>query len=332
MAKNEDQHLFSTGFDQQTLTAGINRAPYRPGRIAELKLFEEKGISTLKAMVELDGDLVNLVPTSLRGGPAPIYNRERRKLVEIESSHLKTRSTILADSVQDQRQFGSTMPETVLSVRDKHLEGMRADLETTLERHRVTALQGQVLDVDGDVLLDLFSAFDVAQQTQSLALSTSTTNVRNLIVAAKRKSEEALGADKPTGWVGFCSPSFFDALVAHPALEAMVAGWSAADMLRDDVRASINIGGVRFEEYRSPFGLEQWIPDGEATLVPTGVNGLLLSRFAPADYVDTVNTEGLPIYARAHELPFGRGLSIEAQSNVINLCSRPRAIIKLTAD
>jgi hypothetical protein len=65
--------------------------------------------------------------------------------------------------------------------------------------------------------------------------------------------------------------------------------------------------------------------------VPEGVDGLFMTNYAPADYTDTVNKEGLPKYSRAEPLPFNRGWQIESQSNPLSICTRPRAVVKLTA-
>ncbi|WP_420801183.1 major capsid protein [Pseudomonas brassicae] len=69
--------------------------------------------------------------------------------------------------------------------------------------------------------------------------------------------------------------------------------------------------------------------DDEARLVPEGVSDLFLSIYAPADYIETVNTEGLPYYSKIEEMPFGKGIDGEAQSNPLHICTRPRAVIRL---
>ena len=38
----------------------------------------------------------------------------------------------------------------------------------------------------------------------------------------------------------------------------------------------------------------------------------------------------LPIYARAEPLPMDKGVRLEAQSNPLSICTRPRAVVKLT--
>ena len=57
---------------------------------------------------------------------------------------------------------------------------------------------------------------------------------------------------------------------------------------------------------------------------------MYLSRFAPANYAETVNTIGLPYYAKSRMLDFDKGVEIEAQSNVLNIATRPTALVELT--
>ena len=135
---------------------------------------------------------------------------------------------------------------------------------------------------------------------------------------------------KPTGWIVFCSASFIDALRQHPSVAQFTEGWAAASVLRDDVREEFGLANCAFVEMRNAAGIT-FVEDGAAYLVPDGVPDLLVTHFAPADYVDTANTEALPMYARGHLLPFGRGISIESQTNPISIVTRPRAIVKLTA-
>ena len=319
-------------FTAESLTAAIIRAAYIPGQIAALGLFQEQGIATTRAAIEMRNSELTLVPSVGRGAPAPVYRPGSREGVSFECAHLIQRSTLLADSIQDVREFGTTDLKTLEGTMEvDHLAPMRGNIEGTIEYHRIGAIKGQVIDASGGVLIDLFAEFGVSQQTLDVDLGTSTTRVQSKILAAKRLAETALGAAKPSGWVALCSPAFFDALLGHPSVESFAAGWTAAAMLRDDVRESVSIGGVTFSEYRGSYLGSDFITAGHAYLVPLGVPGLFITRYGPADYAETINVEGLPIFAKSHPLPFNRGAMLEAQSNPVNLCTQPRAVIKLTA-
>ena len=51
-----------------------------------------------------------------------------------------------------------------------------------------------------------------------------------------------------------------------------------------------------------------------------------LSHFGPADYTETVNTIGLPRYAKQYPMPNGKGINLEVQMNAISLCTRPEVL------
>ncbi|MEP3300783.1 MAG: major capsid protein, partial [Roseibium sp.] len=65
-------------------------------------------------------------------------------------------------------------------------------------------------------------------------------------------------------------------------------------------------------------------------VTPYGVPGLFITRFAPADYIETVNTPGLPRYMKQIVKTNGKGVDIELQSNPISLCTQPGALRRLT--
>ena len=320
-------------FSLVNLTKAINEGEHLPQRIAELNLFSEEGITTTNVMVEKKGETLALVPAGQRGSPADATSGDKAKLIPFPTVHLPQRATIIADTIQNLRAFGTESEvETVQSVVNKRLNKMRRNIDATIEYHRMGAIKGQVLDADGStVLLDLYTAFGVSQQTQAMALGTTTTKVRELIVKAKRKAEDALGAQMYRGMRALCSADFFDAFVAHGSVEAAYDRWMNGEFLRGDVRSGFYHGGVFWEEYRGSVGGVPFIAAGEAYLVPEGVPDLFVTNFAPADYEETVNTLGLPYYAKQETLRMGKGREIEAQSNPLCLNTRPRAIVKLTA-
>ncbi len=215
---------------------------------------------------------------------------------------------------------------------NKRLVKARRNLDTTIEYQRMGALKGQVLDADGTtVLLDLFATLNVVQQTKAMVLGTPTTKVRNKVVEAKRLMEVELGGLMYTGIRNLCSASFFDAFSSHPLVEAAYDRWMNGQFLREDSRQGFFFAGCIWEEYRGKVGSIDFIADGDAYMIPEGVPDLFVTNYAPADYMETANTMGLPYYAKQEVLRFNKGVELETQSNPISICTRPRAIIKLGA-
>jgi len=75
---------------------------------------------------------------------------------------------------------------------------------------------------------------------------------------------------------------------------------------------------------------QAYVATDDAYLFPMGSPGLFVTYFAPADYVETVNTIGLPRYAKQEAMKMDKGIDIETQTNPLCLCTRPRTVVKLT--
>lgn len=325
-------------FSVQSLTKALNDVPYQPTRIGELGWFTEEGINTTSLSIEKQGTTLSLVSSAARGAPGKPVTNDKRTLIPISTVHLPQRGAVIADEVQNLRAFGSESElEAVQTLVNKKLAKMRRNLDVTIEYQRVGAMKGQVLDADGStVILDLFSTFGVSQQTHGMALNVDATKVKMMAVQAKRKVEDALGGLMYRSLRAMCSEGFFDALVSHPAVEKAYDRWMDGQFLREtqnNVNGSSNgfyFAGVFWEEYRGNVSGQDFIEDDAAYLVPEGVPDLFITNYAPADYMETVNTNGLPYYAKQEAMGFNKGVELESQSNPISINTRPRSVVKLT--
>lgn len=318
-------------FNLQTLTAAINELPHQPGRLGQMGLFAESGISTTTVTIEYRKGVLSLVPATPRGAPAQPKGGDKARLYTFNVPHLPQRSTIMADEVQNVREFGSEdQLKGVQSKVNEVLAKHRRDLEATIEFHRAGAVQGLIKDADGDPLIDLFDVFGITKQTHVLALANDATKTLQSVTQAIRKSEDELGGTTVSGYAAVCGADFFDALTGNKKIEEAYNRWRESEYLRTDNRAGFAFGGVNWAEYRGKVGGQDYVPANKAFLVPLGVPDLFLTRFAPADYAETVNTIGLPFYAKQELMRFGKGVELESQSNPLSICTRPRAVIELT--
>lgn len=317
-------------FGVVSLTDAILKAPYKPGRIGQLGLFRSRGITTTTAVVEEKDGRLSLIPTSPRGGPASHIGAEKRTARSFVVPHLERDSTIMADEVQNVRAFGSeNTTDAVQALVTERLADLRAMHEVTLEHMRAGAIKGIVVDSDGSTPIhNLFTEFNVVQQTATLNI-TANAGIRSDIVAAQRLVEAELGAEPISGYRAFCGAGFFDSFVEAADVKASLQYQESA-LLRGDLRSGFQFGGVTWENYRGSVGGVDFFPTDEAYLFPEGAN-IFATYFAPADYIETVNTVGLPIYAKQSiDQELQRWAKIHSQSNPLSICTRPRAVIKLT--
>lgn len=319
-------------FAVTTLSASISEAPFQPTRLVELGLFQNEPIETTTAWFELDGQTLKLVKAGVRGAPGETTGRDKPRAVGFKAKHLKRDDALLADEVQNARAFGTdseldAVQSKVLRIGNKH----RRDIETTIEYHRLGAIKGQILDADGTTVLeDLFDKFGVSQITHDMNLDADATDVRAEVIKAKRKSEDVLGGSPLRGFRVFCGDGFFDDFVGHPELKSAYERWMEGEMLRNDPRAGFTFAGAVWENYRGSVGGVPFVASDEAYLVPEGVADLFILNFAPADYMETVNTPGLPFYLKTEPKRMNTGVDIQVQSNPLAICTRPRSVIKLT--
>jgi hypothetical protein len=320
-------------FSVLSLTKAIENVPHQPMRVGQLGVFTEEGISTTSVSLESIGSTISLVPSASRGSPGKPMTNDKRTLRSMNVIHLPQRASIVADEVQNLRAFGSESDvETAQTLMNRKLMKMRRDLDTTIEYQRVGAIKGQILDADGTTVLeDMFTAFGVSQTSHNLVLGTTSTKVAIKLIEAKRKMEAQLGGLMYTDLRVLCSASFFDALVSHPAVEKAYDRWMNGEFLRVDHRGGFFFAGIYFEEYRGSIGGNAFIEDGAAYMIPTGVADLFTTYYGPADYMETVNTNGVAYYAKQEPMPFNKGIMVEAQSNPLSICTRPSVPVKLLA-
>ncbi len=318
-------------FSVSSLTAAINDQEYLPGRISSLGLFREEGISTLTVQIEKDGDTLALVPASERGTSGLVVGGTKRQMIPFNTVHLPERFTIKADEIQGIRAFGSrTELQSVQDVVNKRLAKARRQLDATHEFQRMGALNGQILDADGKTsLLDIYKTFGVVRKKLPMGLGNPDTELRVRAGEALDMQEEALGSITSTGSRAFCGKNFWNKLIVHKSVKETYLNTMQAASLRGDARESFEFGGIVWERYRGKVAGVSFVHDDKALLIPEGVPDLYISSFAPADYMETVNTQGIPYYSKIEPLPFNKGVAGEAQSNPLHLCTRPLAQILL---
>jgi hypothetical protein len=324
------------GFTIHSLTAAINNEPYRPGQISASGLFEEEGVDTTRISIEERNGKLSLIEPSKRGGPGETAGDDDRSLIPFDIDHFQRDDSVLADEVQNARAFGTEdQLETIQNrVERKGMKHAR-DLTMTLEHLRVGAIKGIVTSKSGKTLIDLYSRFGIAVPSAvSLELDVETTKVGSLWQDVIYSIEDDL--DEPySGIHNYTGRDFHKALWTHKSVTETFMYNSGAVVLRQDVPDVFQFGGATWERYKTGAKATAnlgapYIAANEARVTIKGVPDLFITRFAPADYEEAINTIGLPFYMKQEKKRFGKGRDIEVQMNVINLCTKPKVLRKLT--
>ncbi len=145
-------------------------------------------------------------------------------------------------------------------------------------------------------------------------------------MTVKRAIEVALGNAVMDHVHGFAGPTWFDDYINHDDVKAAFARHLDGAALRNDPRSGFEFAGVIIEEYRGTIDGVLFVPADECQFFPVGVPGLFQTAFGPADWIETVNTPGLPVYAKQVIMEFDKGVKIATQSNPLSYCTRPQVL------
>lgn len=324
-----EQALSSEKFTVKSLTAAVNNVMVPKTRIAELKIFQERGIKTTSVDIEYKDGQIILVPEKERGADGTHMDERERNIYTFRAVHLPLEASILADDIQNTRAFGSEDElEDIDSLIDEKHEDHRLSLDATIEYHRIGAIFGKILGAKGNVIEDLFKRFGITAKNIYHEINFAQP-LRTQLLGVKRASEKNQSGIKGKKYRGLASPAFFDKLLENADFEKAFDRYNNGSALRDDVRTGVLWQGVYWEEFDEEVNGTKFMVDGEAVVFPEDKPGLFLTRFAPANYSETVNTVGLPYYSKAEPKRMGKGVDIETQTNPINVCTSPLSVRKL---
>lgn len=325
-----------------SLTEGVQNLPYTESQLGSMGLFSsfEEGIETDVVVIdEAEGQLQILTDRTRGTPPERMYKDNKKKSRAVKVPHLQFEDRITAASLMGKRAFGQNVLESVAGKINGTFSNMlNTVVAPTQEVHRLNALRGILLDSDGSTVIhDYFDIFDVGQITVNFVLSNATTPIREVCVGVNRQIEDHLGGVPFSGIVALCGRNFFDDFTKHPKVRDTYLNQEASqgNLQRADLRKTgFLFGGILFMEYRGMRGLPNnlgQVHDDEAIIFPEGVSGMFRTYFAPADFLEAVNTLGQPIYAKvAPDWKYNRWVDQMIETNPLYINTRPRAVLRAT--
>jgi len=325
-------------FSVNELTDALNEIKFVPGRIGQMGLFSASGVTTTTIAIEKKDGVLVLVPPSPRGGPGTTLDKAKRTLRNLTVPHFEINDAVMAEEVQGIRAFGEASAiETVQGKIAERGGEHSQSLAATSEYSQIGAIKGLVTYADSTTL-DLAAVFGTSLpgeiDFELDAASPASGVLRKKCATATRVIANALDGIPWSGMChAFCGDAFFDDLLAHKEVRETYMGWPAARILREGyVDASgktfgaFEFGDIVWENYRGATGGSAFVHTDKCHIFPLGVPNLFRTYWAPADYVETVNTVGRRLYAKMYEMPNGKGVHFDVQMNELNICTRPQVL------
>lgn len=323
--------LNSDEFSLINMTEAMNVLPVVPSRIGSLNLFKGGGISETTVGIERVDKELRLIPTAPRGTMPEYKTTEKRNLRAIRVPHLPKNDTVMAESVQGVRAFGSgSALESVSAVVNDRLSMLKQEHELTHEWHRIGALQGQILDADGtSVVYDLFEEFGVVRIAVDWDVSEES-GLKTMCINLRRKIQTELNMVPYTDIRVMCSEGLWDELMTNAETKTAFERYNDNSFARESNDDPFKYSKISFEELRGSVGAVPLVADDEGFAFPITPAPLYRQFFAPAPFLETVNTLGKPYYAKQEPSKFNVGVEIHTNSNPLFLVTKPTVLIQVT--
>ncbi|BCW88044.1 hypothetical protein sos41_11820 [Alphaproteobacteria bacterium SO-S41] len=326
------------GFTLAEMTEAINILPNRYSRITDLGLFRSEPITQTVVLVEYANGTINLLPATNRGGPAAVAKRDTGAVRGFAVPHIPYDDYILPGDFQGVRaQIYGEQSDPLAGIMNKRLIKMKAKHDLTREYMQINALRGILKSGSGATVYNFFTEFGVAQLDVDFVLGTAGTDVAAKCRQVLDYIEDNLNGEVMTEVRALVDRTFWGKLIGHAKVaDAYKYFASAPNPLRDDLRRTgFEFAGITFEVYNGNATLsdgatsEPFLPAGEGVAFPIGTLDTFTTYDAPANLIETVNTEGLPFYARQYIRESGDAVVVHTESNPLPLNKRPRLTIRL---
>jgi Phage major capsid protein E len=335
----------NAAFHVWSLTSVLNQVPYTPGLIGRLGLFSPRNLATTMTMIEVRGDRLALVPERPRGAPPTPDVVDSRALIPVGIPHFPIRTSIFADSVQNVRAFGTdNQLEAVQTVVDEREAQLGRRLDVTQEYLRLGAVKGVVVteaDRESGVPMTQYSLFDMFHVPPNAVINWPIIGaggatppeqsfwlgqLTGLVNSLTRAVANNINGGMYTALYGIAGSTAFDAFAMHPELRTPFLGVNPQPLLRNALGTTLSFKDITIEEYRGKIGNIELVKPDEIHFFPVGVPDLFIECYAPADYWEAVNSIALPRYSKMWPMDFDKGVDLEAQMNVLPLCTAPRTL------
>lgn len=337
-------------FSAATLTNAIEKVPFKPGLLGSIGLFTPMApLYTKDIIVESREGVLKVIQTSQRGAPIPQRTTERRTARTFEAPRLAYGDTIYAHEIQFVRAMGEAgiiQLQSEVARRMAGPVGLQSSLELTLERHRLGAIQGRVMDADNTEIIDFYDAFGISEPAEiefdfsaaaftadEGALQTQCNGINRSILRAA-KAPDGVG-----GVTALCGDNFWDAFTTCKAVKETYLNQIQAAQLRERTAfESTEFGRITWVNYRGTDDNDASagvaIGSDDVRFFPTGVPGLFEEGWAPGEFLTEVGQPGKPRYIQTEFDPANppSWWKQNLLSYPVYLCTRPETLRRGTLE
>lgn len=343
---------YTNAYELSDLVQAINTIPNIWDLTASLNLFTSQGVTGPSVTLEEIDKNFAMIPDRIRGERASVGKDYARRLRSFAIPHFPHDEYITPQDVEGQVAWntGGTNDqyESLAAVRARKLERARMNHALTLEGARVhTLVTGVSYAPNQTVQYDWYDEFGKEREVIDFNLDVATTNVIDVLetVYTSMQDKGLTGSVFGGQIIAITSPEFFRALVTHPQIVEAYRSYqitrnTAPNLLVDRLTNTMGLdnrhrdfvwGNIRFVEYRGTYiDGSRIVPAGDAYFLPRGIEDAFVTYFAPCSKFGYLNTIGQEMYAFEYPDEKDEKITIETETNFINVLRRPHLVIRGT--
>ena len=340
------------------LTNQLVTIPNQWGLLNSMGLFNEQGVTqdtvAVSRLTEVDGLPVDRNWDERNSTIKPTS----RGIYTFPIPHFPLDTAILPRDLQgiiSWENFAQNLElETAASVRARKMDALRRRYANLTEASRMQVItQGTVYAPSGTLqrpygsTVNYYNEFGVTRQEIVTDLQNANYHPMDMAFEIRARIQDGLlNGQTVDQFVVIASPEWMQALLTSPYITEVykyfrrdqdpLTQYLSATGRNLDARYQVfDFGGVSFIEYRGTYTdqngvVQRYIPAGDAYAFPLGVQDMFQTYYAPALRFDTVNTVGQSQYYAEYMSEKMDKIEIMSESNILNACLRPEAILRLS--
>lgn len=330
---------FTDAFGLVDHSRDLNVVPNAWTLLGDSGLFTPEPLSqNTVTFVENSGTL-GLIKDQVRGSKPQVNQNDTRKLHSYTLAHHPIVDALHPWDLQGKSAYGDlSQADTEAAALVRKMEKIRKSFAITQEVARFKTLTtGAAWAPNGTVVANYYTDFGITRKQVDFVLGTATTDVVakvEEIIASFQDS--ALDGSVVTGVTAYCSPEFFAALISHAKIQAAYQYYSATanqEIMRNRAGGNglyrrFEYAGVTFIEVRTVLGGERLIPVKDAVFVANGMDDAFVTYFGPALRFGFENTTALEQYMFTFKDQRGTEITVEAESNFLNVLRKPAMVAR----
>lgn len=324
-------------FSTVSMLQAMENLEYLPGRMGGMGIFTPNPVRTESVAIEQRDGMLSLIQTSQRGAPLEQRVTEKRNIRDFRTTRIAKGDRITASEMQFVRAFGEE--EAIMQVQAEIARrltgpmGLMNELELTLERMRLGAVQGIVLDADDSVIYNWYTEMGVSQAAEiafdfdNAPVGSIRQKLTSMVRSMVRGSKGAVTTQSSIHCL--CGDEFYDKLTSHEEVKQIYMNRDRAyEVDGAGPFETFTYGGVTFENYRgTDDNSKVAIPTAEAKFFPVNAPGMFLEVWSPGEQFEHVGQLGQKAYPMiVRDEKRDMYADIEFYSYPLHVCTRPEAL------